>query len=252
MIDAKEVTFTSLIYEKVKLDNTIDTAIDDTMSVLIEQDSKNSIILNREKAIAIFYQSIQNNLGLQDDKVKRELLKVYFPIIVVIDIDGFYIQYHKIEQQGEEMILRACWTEKFPYVDIQDNVVYQFSIGNEKNNLCVVDNNVVYNGTIAELETQVILPEKMKDNFEQYRRNVIIHCLKEKMQYFIDEHNEIAKKFNIAYNFYLPNIENDDWIRTIDDISMMTFFQGYPYETSQTMIYNRYTISGARINKRFK
>ena len=69
------------------------------------------------------------------------------------------------------------------------------------------------------------------------------------MKLYINKHNHIASQYGITYTFALPTISDDDWNRTIDDISMMILFQGYQYGTSRTMVYNRYTISGARLRK---
>lgn len=247
MMDAKESIFTSLLYEKIKIDNAMDTAIDDTMTLLVEQDSKNNITLNHKRAISMFYHSLIANLGIQDDKEKCHLLKIYFPVISVMDIDGFYIQYKKIEQGN----IIDCWTEKFPYCSCENNNIYQFFIGNEKNNLRIVSNNRVYTGSVTELQEQVAISDQVKYNFEQYRRDTIIRCVKEKMQYYIDQNNNIAKEFGIEYEFYLPNIARDDWVRSMDDISMFVLFQGYPYQAIGHR-YNRYTLSGARTHKEDK
>ena len=48
----------------------------------------------------------------------------------------------------------------------------------------------------------------------------------------------------------LPLIEYEEWYRTIQDISMLVLFQGYPYGNSITGTYNRVAIGGARIAKR--
>lgn len=239
-MDAKEQTLVGITNQKIKLDQQLDNAVDDAMSVLIEMNSKNKIIINHEKSVRLFYKSLESNLGILDNKLKRDILRVYIPFVLITTTDGFYINYNRIE----DGVFINTWTEKIPYVSKENGIVYKFFAGEEKENICVLENNKIYRGKWNELG--ISYPERITKDFEQYRRNAIIKCITDKMQYYINQNNYIAKEFGISYSFYLPNIKSDDWNRTIDDISFFTIFQGYPYGN---MTYNRYTVSGARTHK---
>ena len=69
------------------------------------------------------------------------------------------------------------------------------------------------------------------------------------MNYYINLHNNIAGQYGITYQFWLPRIAKTYWYQTIDDISMLVIFQGYPYNAAGLDTYNRYALSGARIKK---
>jgi hypothetical protein len=88
-----------------------------------------------------------------------------------------------------------------------------------------------------------------ENSFEEERRRVIISLLKERMTYFMNHHNRIAKFYGINYEFTLPQIEKEEWYRSIDDVGMIVFFQGYPYGGSERGYYNRVLIGGARVRK---
>ena len=49
----------------------------------------------------------------------------------------------------------------------------------------------------------------------------------------------------MSYNFNIPDIGRDQWNNTIDDISVLAFFQGMPMGSDS--YYNNYSLGGARI-----
>ena len=51
--------------------------------------------------------------------------------------------------------------------------------------------------------------------------------------------------YGVQYNFVLPDITDDDWRNSINDISVMSFIQGMPIGVQQ--YYNNYALSGSRI-----
>lgn len=244
-VDTKEQLLVAITNQKLKIDQQIDNAVDDSISSLVEFDSTDVINLNKESAVEQFYKSLAANMGVLDNKTKRDLLKVYVPVILVTDLDGFYINYNVADKEG---ILRNVWTEKMPYSIEENGVVYSFFLGEQRDYIRILDNGTMKEGTWQELKNEYPNSELLK-HFDEYRRKVIINSIEEKMKFYINQHNRIASQYGITYNFSLPTISDDDWKRTIDDISMMVMFQGYQYGTSRTMVYNRYTIGGARVSK---
>ena len=244
-VDTKEQLLVAITNQKLKIDQQIDNAVDDSISNLVEFDSTDVINLNKESAVEQFYQSLAANMGVLENKIKREFLKVYVPVILVTDLDGFFINYNVADDEG---ILRNVWTEKMPYSIEENGVVYSFLLGDQKDYIRILDSGTIKEGTWQDLKNEYPNSELFK-NFDEYRRKVIINCITEKMRFYINKHNRIASQYGITYNFSLPTISDDDWKRTIDDISMMVMFQGYQYGTSRTMVYNRYTIGGARVRK---
>lgn len=81
--------------------------------------------------------------------------------------------------------------------------------------------------------------------FHQIRRNTIISVIQETLQEEINEHTTYASMFGSTYHFSLPEIARDDWMNSINDISVMSFIQGMPIGTN--MFYDNYALSGSRI-----
>ena len=81
--------------------------------------------------------------------------------------------------------------------------------------------------------------------FHQIRRNVIIELIQDALREEMNEHTTYASIYGIQYNFALPDITDDDWRNSINDISVMSFIQGMPIGVQQ--FYNNYALSGSRI-----
>jgi hypothetical protein len=70
------------------------------------------------------------------------------------------------------------------------------------------------------------------------------------MNEYCNQYNTIAKQYGITYHFGMPIIDNSEWSRSIDNPSIIVLFQGYPFGNGADNTYNRFAITGARINKK--
>ncbi len=81
--------------------------------------------------------------------------------------------------------------------------------------------------------------------FHELRRNTIIQLITAVLTEEFNEHNEYANIVGATYHFALPDIARDAWNNTIDDISVLAFFQGMPMGADS--YYNNYSLGGSRI-----
>ncbi len=81
--------------------------------------------------------------------------------------------------------------------------------------------------------------------FHTLRREVIIKLVQDTLKQEINSHKTYAKLMGLNYDFYLPEIANDDWTNSINDISLMSFIQGVQIGTNS--YYNNYALGGSRI-----
>lgn len=77
-------------------------------------------------------------------------------------------------------------------------------------------------------------------DFHKIRRETIINLIIDTLNERINKHNRYANMMGVNYDFYLPTIENSDWINAVDDVSIMAFVQGIP--TGQETYYNSYAL----------
>lgn len=84
-------------------------------------------------------------------------------------------------------------------------------------------------------------------NFHKNRRKVIIDKITACLNKEFNEQNMFADAIGSTYDFYLPEITDDDWINTINDISVLAFVQGIPVGTLKGTYFNSYALGGSQI-----
>lgn len=82
-------------------------------------------------------------------------------------------------------------------------------------------------------------------DFHKLRREVIISLISSVLREEVNEHDTYADLIGVTYNFNIPDIDRDQWNNTINDISVLAFFQGMPIGSDS--YYNNYSLGGARI-----
>ncbi len=92
-------------------------------------------------------------------------------------------------------------------------------------------------------DTDEILREPSE--FHKKRREVIINLITETLEQEIHSHSTFASMMGSTYSFSLPEIPNDEWINSINDISVMSFIQGLPIGANA--YYNNYALGASRI-----
>lgn len=230
----------------------LDNAVMDGLFQLVEKDSSREIVLNKEKAVNHFLESLYCNFGLLTNSLDKKRLQQYIPLIVMTDKDGYYLYISKlkINQNGTKILIKE-WTKKQPYSISIDGFIYEFTLGNE---LKLYDSkkHLIMQGDFHEFAG------KFPDNnilnhpsiFEETRRKCIIEHLKGAMRNGIEKHNNIIKRFGVNYEFFFPIIAKEDWYRTIDDISLIAIIQGYPWKENAGYFskgsFSHYAIGGAR------
>lgn len=241
-------------YEVVRTKQTeynlaVDEAVEAALFDQVESDNLHTVCLNEEEVIHKFFQALYVNLGIMEQPMKKELCRFYVPYILFVENDGI-VPYIQNSSGGEELVsfetgrkYEYRWKgekEDFLYVTLSDFVVY--------NN---ASESTHMEGYYQDIAAQ--LPDCFRwteYEFKRRKKELIIKMIKQCTNECIEHQNQIARKFGIHYEFTLPFIEYEEWYRTIQDISMLVLFQGYPYGNSITGTYNRVAIGGARIAKR--
>ncbi len=239
----------AITLKQIEYNKALDSAVDDGTVNLVELGENKNLVLNKDRAVNQFYNSLFSNFGVLGNSTNENRLKEHVPIILVTDNDGFYLLYSESFNTGQDDILVQRWSEKIPYAYQEGNLIIHFTL---EDYITVYDisSNQIAEGTVTDLKE--IYPDTFmadNDEFDTVRRNAIISTIEKYMNYYINRYNRIAYQFGITYQFWLPQIDKTDWNRTIDDRSMLVIFQGYPYNVGYADTYNRYSFGGARIKK---
>lgn len=229
---------------QIQYNRALDQAAEDAMFHLVESDSGRAVIINELEAAEQFFTSLYINLGIMENAYLKSQIKFYVPFISIIDKDGFMIYCHNEGNNGD-----MAFTEKYSYQWEDWRYVVQFTMSDI---VSVFDKAADKTLTGNYNDIREIFPCKALEaaRFDEIRRITIVESLVDKFSRYFTEYNRIARKYGISYEFQLPLIDKADWYRTIDDISLIAFFQGYPYGNGIEGYYNRVSLSGARLNKK--
>jgi len=192
------------------------------------------------------------NLDVIGDEIAQKRIIGYIPVIVVIDYNGFYVlssqEYTKAEGYKE---ISPVWKQKIPYSHTDGSYVYSFSLDNFLE-VYDVSNGDFFSGLQEDLKSDITSEIiQQNDIFQDARRRTIVEAIQREVNYGINQHNQIARQFGITYSFSLPAIDKEEWYKTIDDVGILTFFQGMPIGIGNER-YNNYALGAARVIKGHK
>lgn len=262
---------------------TIDNAVDDSLNSMLEvQDSFNHTI-NLDVCSDTFFRALFAGFGVSDSPTGKDQLSMYVPLLLVTDTDGFYVMHHSMNSSGTQST--TDWTPKMPYcysgsisggdaTPVSFNYLVNYTMGNEvkltitpvggqsyyfEGNYRTLVSDYTAKAVDSEDQAAVnVLTQFMEkasesgkpfndDYFAKFRDSVMIYQITKKMNYYVNQHNQIAKNYGITYTFELPESAMDSFSRTISSTSLLAIFQGYPYGKGTDDVYSRFSVSGARL-----
>lgn len=248
--DRKTRDLSIISQKQIQYNQALDTAVQDALFQMVELDSGRAHVLNKEEVIKNFFRSLWINMGIMEQQDKKMQIALFIPILVLVEEKEFTIFYYKEDTSG----IAASG------IPLYESKTYNYKYDRNPHTIYFTLNDYVYvtdqkgetnEGFYQDLEFQYPLEIfRSKERFHRIRRDTIISILQTKIKYYINQHNKIAQKYNISYEFALPTIEKEEWYQTIDDCSFLAFFQGYPYGNNIMGFYNRVAIGGARLYKK--
>lgn len=202
-------------------------------------------------AFDTFVQTLALNYQVEDS-VTTDLLQRYVPAFAVVDYDGLLLNVYKeyTDSRGDKVLSRV-WLPKMPFsfTDNEGNIV-NFTIDEDIEVFDVELQEWLYGkraDVIADGEVTIDLLNDA-ELFDQVRRTTIVNVLQDQLAYYINEHNVYTKGLDVTYKFALPTIPEEDWFNTVDDISILAFFQGYAQQMHEG-VYHEYAFMGARLHR---
>jgi len=259
ILDYKTMNTSLAAYENVKMVRILDAAVEDATESMVSVGVSDRVAIDIDKGYDSFINTLYRNFQMIDDEINRRTVEGYIPCIAAVDYDGYYIMRHIEYERDGVTEIKMAWMPKRSYSYSDDRYIYSLTLGND---ITVYDkytqqiykdsaDNFIASGTLPGSvllsDDPYIAGDEMHD-FDVRRRNAIIECLQKDITDAINNHNNIAKYYGITYYFSLPTVEHDDWMKTIDDVGFLAFFQGMPMGNSGEYA-NIFSIGGARIFK---
>jgi len=237
-------------YNKLVIDGITDIAIDDAIDELIIRGNYNEIIINKEAAAAAFFNTLYINFGATYSDTKQAMVDMYVPILVVVDYDGYYTLTLESYENDQGMTLtKHIWSEKIPYTYAKDGYIYGFTLDDYMRIYNIATGEMLegdYDDMIVEFED---FPFLSKAGFELKRQETLVTSIENEIRTAMNNHNSIASRYGVTYEFYLPVLNDDTWNQCVEDVSLLAFVQGIPMGMAGDY-YNQYAIGGSMVKKR--
>lgn len=235
--------------KQINYNNAVDTAIEDAAQQIVNQDDNRGVLKDRDVILQNYFLSLYSNLGSLGDVMSQQMIQLYTPVFIVVDNDGFYVNYCDEINNGTNF--GRIWSAKYPFGYDSDDFTYSFRLDGS---MAVLNKstNAVTVGTYTDIKNAVsgtICDSRTEEELKVMIHTIAVSELTNKMGYFINKHNKIAKNSGLNYQFSMPVIEDDTWSSTLEGTSIFAIFQADPYNDGLGGLYNRIAFGGAKITK---
>ena len=110
----------------------------------------------------------------------------------------------------------------------------------------VIENGTTKTGTNT---LKAILEDKLI--YENIKNKVITASITDEVNYYINHQNIYNRNEAISYDYYMPEIAQEDWHRLLSNPTVISFLQGRQASTGE-IVSNIYSIGGGEITKEGK
>ena len=235
-------------------------ACDDAMATV---DKEETIVFNtdkkREKAINQFYYTLGRCMDYAYTN-REPLLYQKIPCVILIDNDGFYVNYTQKDTGSDGMTYYNqvysginTWLEKYDSYFIQyflDNTIKVTKIGSDKvfeGNYKDVYEQIVNSGLAY--NPVVFLEDDNK--FKLEKDAAIINTVNKQAEYYINNHNEAFMENHIKYSFTMSKSTEDALQGKLEAPAVLSFIQSPQTSVTDEFI-NVYALSASQKKKVMK
>ena len=219
------------------------TVLDHTESVYIQDDSggledaysfNSKSESNKDKKVKAYYESmIVTPINVWAENYGK--YKVRFYLNDTIDIitpsgETYHDTYRMAakaykEKEGIFKSFPGDSGQKVPYYTITENG----AVKSQKNTLkALFENKLV---------------------FRNVKNKVITQSITDEVNYYINNQNIYNRDAEISYDYYMPDIPEEDWHRLLENPTIISFLQGRQASTGE-ILSNIYSIGGGEITKK--
>lgn len=202
---------------------------------------------NLDMALERFYETMYENMGIENDKVGQDAFKMHVPVKIVVAYDGYYVNaWQEVynSSTGKKEILEM-WSPKKPYsyYDSRNKLVISFTM-DDFIYIFNTQTGVSQSGRMSQFSSAYSGPLFSQASFDNIRRQTIVECIQKELGYYSEKYNNIAKQMGLGYVYTIPLISNDDWNNSIKDPCFIAFLQGLPVGMES---YNTFGFGGTRV-----
>lgn len=198
----------------------------------------------RQRTLAMFYDTLSRNFGSVSEVLGEEM-KEKTPIVVLVDVDGFYISYNAaFDEYGNSIT---------PFTYDQVDVVSSLNTWAERRGSAVVryylsdyvdvtlPDGTVWSGNRAAVRDNLHEAGRLTtdlsylgnaDEFRERKQVVIADKLEKQINYYLNTQTINVSKYNTGYNVTMPASVGEDWARMTKNPTVIAFMQGNQEQTT--------------------
>lgn len=215
----------------------------------------------REETINTFYSSLAGCFNYEHSTYE-DMLRTYVPCVILIDTDGYYVQYSQDYRDNEGDISSAeiiSPINKWAVTTVcsnGDTFTIEYHLDDT---VKVTQENrsgeaATYEGYYYDVYEKIGKPDDLSElnmdikSYREAKTLYIIRDLEDKIEYYINNNYGFVNQYNTQYTFTLPTSTGGSWARLIDNPTVISFLQGLQ-EGYPSGLYNVYAFSGAEIEE---
>jgi hypothetical protein len=203
--------------------------------------------LNLELALDKFYKNLFLNMGIHNDQLAQEELRMHIPIKVAVGYDGFFIntlsESDELDADGSPKI-EELWKAKksYSFYDRSSNIQIDFTLS-DKVKVYDTNNNIVLDGSAEEMKQRYPNSIFTHNDYEIIKQKAITDAISDALVYYTVKNNEIASRHGFEYKFEFPYLDSN----SITGVGFIAFLQGIPLNAGE--LYNTYGFSASKVTK---
>lgn len=249
-------------------------------AAVIDSEGNKNVFYNhiaRQKAVDAFYKTLVQCFNY-DYTTYEPVVKSYVPCIILVDNNGFYIEYGEDRQSPDGTwevhdIISPInkWSRSYSpgasngtgqeayvefHLDDTVNIVYAKSGEEPKRysgNYEKVYNEMKKEGislsSLTSSDAMYDLDALLSDdkNFYNEKKNIVVSEIQAQLEYYINTKTEVNNSDGkYQYQFTLPQVTGQDWARMVDGPTILSFIQG-PRTEYKIYEYNVYSLAGSEV-----
>lgn len=230
-----------------KYNQAIDNAVTDGLHMFVELDSGENLQFNVEESKEQFFRTlgINLNVGLEVDRLEE-----YVPVLCYLLPEGFYIYHNNYSLDKDGNMVRTYErSDLYNYYMVDQYYEYCFTLSDE---IWIRDKKTmeIYQGKPEEIAKYCNVDFLGNANeFDNMKNSVVVENVIDKLTYYANEYNLYGENIGAKYEFYVPQISDATWVRTIKNPGIIAFVQGLPY-SGNLGCFNKVAFGGARLYKK--
>lgn len=196
----------------------------------IEKNSLWGEVSERTKTLDTFYTTLRMGFNVKNTNQDNEL-KVYIPVVCLIDLDGYYISYNSAFDDSGQIVRLASDEDSYAedsqtmtvsplntWTDSVDGYIVRFFLNDY---IEITKGTVTYAGKRPEVLKKVSKAEtnsidtlkkllSQDDYYDIYRSELITDEINKNIEYYINQQNVMAKALDISYDYDIPYFKYKD------------------------------------------